>query len=151
MLQIMSDLDLQHIIHALPSLHMRLAVLPCRRVVELQSTQTSTCHKEESNVLDIIDFLLVCVLEDRYCQESPENICYRLLTLKIFNISRLLTTEAHVISLVCAINGSQTYDRGQQSPHDIPPWKTKLHQGQNPGSDQVYTTKYYIGSAYSDG
>ena len=67
MLQIMSNFVSQNIIYALPSLHVCLAMLLCRRIVELQSTQTSTRHKKESYVLDVVDFLLVCVLEHKYC------------------------------------------------------------------------------------
>ena len=49
---------------SLPGLHMGLTVLFGLGVVELEGTEASASHKEESDVLDVLDILLVRVLSD---------------------------------------------------------------------------------------
>ena len=46
-----------------PCLHVCLAVLLGLGVIELKCTDTSTSHQEERNVLEVLDFLLVRVLQ----------------------------------------------------------------------------------------
>ena len=47
-----------------PCLHVGLAVLLVRGVVELEGADTGACGEEEGDVLDLVDVLLVGVLED---------------------------------------------------------------------------------------
>lgn len=46
-----------------PSLHVCLAVLLGRRIVELQCTKACTGHEQEGDVLYVVDVLLASVLK----------------------------------------------------------------------------------------
>lgn len=47
-----------------PCLHVGLTVLFVTRVVKLESAETSSGHEKVGDVLDVLNILLLCVLED---------------------------------------------------------------------------------------
>ena len=51
-------------------MHVGLTMLASDRVVELEGSKTSTRHQEERDVLDVLDFLRVCVLSEIACVRS---------------------------------------------------------------------------------
>lgn len=75
-----------------PCLHVRLTVLLGRRVVELKSAETGAGHEQEGDVLDVLDRLLVGVLQRSIVSRCKARRVGSTLTLKIFRISKLLTT-----------------------------------------------------------
>ena len=50
---------------SLPCLHVGLSMLLSHRVIELERSQTSTSHKQESDVLDILNVVLIGVLQNK--------------------------------------------------------------------------------------
>ena len=57
---------------SLPCLHVGLSMLLSHRVIELERSQTSTSHEQESNVLDILNVFLVGVLRNKKFRDALE-------------------------------------------------------------------------------
>lgn len=77
---------------------MGLAMFLRSGVVELQSPETGTGHEQESDILNILDFLFVGIL--KYGRFKTYNGFIRPLafTLKIFKMSGFPTTRLYSIS-----------------------------------------------------
>ena len=56
-----------------PGLHVCLAVLLVDRVVELEGADTGAGHQQERDVLDVLDILLVCVLDQSREHRAAED------------------------------------------------------------------------------